>query len=222
MKTFCESGGLPLVYIESKQSIQGPLIYLSAGIHGDEAAATEALITWAEENPDIFERTPLLIFPCLNPWGLVNNSRFDAEGRDLNRAYTTTEVPQIAAQSAILRNKRLALALTLHEDYDAHGVYVYELTRRRPFLAEEILKATSRYIPVERRQRIERRLAQQGIIRRRVTRNIMPHWPEALLLHFHHSERTLTIETPSEFHIDSRVAAHMAAIKAALRMAQKI
>src|SRR3712207_8217480 len=43
---------------------------------------------------------PLLIFPCLNPWGLVNNTRADAEGRDLNRLFHTHTAPIVNAVKA--------------------------------------------------------------------------------------------------------------------------
>jgi hypothetical protein len=46
----------------------------------------------------------------------------------------------------------------------------------------------------------------------------MPEWPEAFLLHFHGAVRVFTIETASEFHIDSRVEAHVAAIDAAIAL----
>src|SRR5437879_816999 len=67
-------------------------IYISAGFHGDEPAGTEALIMWAEQNVKKLSRLPLLLFPCLNPWGLANNSRLDQTGHDLNRHFHHDEV----------------------------------------------------------------------------------------------------------------------------------
>lgn len=217
LKTFCEISGFPIIYLESKAaSHQGPSVYFSAGIHGDEPAASEALITWTEKNLPVLKKIRPMIFPCLNPWGIVNNSRFDQEGRDLNRCYNESDVPQIAAQCAILRGSRFALALLLHEDYDAHGIYIYELTNRRPFLGEKILKNGSRHIPIDSRRLIEHRPARKGVIRQEVAPDLRPDWPEAFLLHFHHADRTFTIETPSEFHIEARVAALMSAITTAV------
>src|SRR5690349_5062873 len=59
--------------------------YFSAGIHGDEPAATEALLTWAEQQGQKLRELPLLLLPCLNPWGLVQNMRTNLHGVDLNR-----------------------------------------------------------------------------------------------------------------------------------------
>ena len=41
--------------------------------------------------------------------------------------------------------------------------------------------------------------------------------PEAVYLHLHHSERTFTIETPSEFSLNQRVRAHVAIIEECVR-----
>ena len=80
MRRFSENGGYPLYYLETHSpSAHAPRIYLSAGIHGDESASTEALLAWAENNSETLQSLQLLIFPCLNPWGLVHNKRGDAD-----------------------------------------------------------------------------------------------------------------------------------------------
>jgi hypothetical protein len=58
-------------------------------------------------------------------------------------------------------------------------------------------------------------------MRRRVERRRFARmgYPEAIWLHLEHSERTFTLETPSEFAIEDRVRAHVAAIEAAVQMA---
>ena len=81
IKKYSEAGGCNLYCLASgRKKADAPSIYLSAGIHGDEAAATEGLIEWAQANTGILRNLNALVFPCLNPWGLVNNSRRDPEG----------------------------------------------------------------------------------------------------------------------------------------------
>jgi murein peptide amidase A len=217
MTRFAESGGHPIYCLSSELPLdQRPAIYISAGIHGDEAAATEGLIGWAEKNTALIRNFRSLIFPCLNPWGLLNNCRLDSSGRDLNRCYNGSRVPQIRAQIKILGRSRFDLALQLHEDFDAHGVYVYEIAGKRPFWGEDLLKAGAAHLPHDPRTSIEGRRAKNGLVRRKITPDLMPDWPEAFLLHFSHASRTFTVETPSEFSIDARVAAHEAMLDAAL------
>jgi len=218
MGTFSESGGYPIHWLASAPPPKPmPSVYLSAGIHGDEPAATEGLLDWVEKNPRVLRKFRALIFPCLNPWGLVNNNRLDPRGRDLNRCFNKIRVPQIRAQLKILRGQSFDLALTLHEDYDARGLYIYEVAGRRPFWAEDLLRAASPQVPPDPRSRIEGRKARAGVVRRRVSPDLMPDWPEAFLLHFAHAARTFTIETPSEFAIDVRVAAHRAVLDRAVK-----
>ena len=218
MRKYAENGGYPIYCLASEpSSVERPSIYLSAGIHGDEAAATEGLINWAEKNPRIIRKFRALIFPCLNPWGLVNNCRLDPKGRDLNRCYNKILVPQIRAQIKILGHSRYDLSLQLHEDFDAHGLYIYEVPSKRPYWAEELLKAGACHLPHDPRASIEGRRARNGIVRRKITPGLMPDWPEAFLLHFSHAPLTFTVETPSEFGIDDRVAAHEAVLDLALK-----
>lgn len=219
IKTFATVANHPLLVLRTQPSDKDrPSIYLSAGLHGDEAAATEGLVKWAEKNPRVFKKIHATIFPCLNPWGLVNNSRLDHRGRDLNRCYHARSHP-ILAQIREIAGRKFDVALALHEDFDAMGVYIYEVAAARPYWAGELLAAASAHIPPDRRSRVEGRPASKGIIRRRIRRDTMPEWPEAFLLHFEHARRTFTIETPSEFHIRDRVLAQVAVIEKAVSLA---
>jgi len=219
LEVFAVVDGYSLLHLFSKKSPpNAPAVYFSAGIHGDEPASTEALLEWIERNPDLAINLNFRIFPCLNPWGLVHNKRTDAEGRDLNRCYRDCSLPVIAAHRKLVEKSRYDLAIILHEDYDAQGAYLYETSPAKPHWGERIIAAMARHIPPDPRRRIDTSRAKEGIIRRRITANTMPDWPEAFLLHFHGAKRVFTIETASEFHIDTRVEAHVAAIDAAIAL----
>ena len=196
-------------------------VYISAGIHGDEPASTEALIAWAEANATRLNSLPLILFPCLNPWGLVNNCRFDFHGVDLNRVFHTDTAPVITALKRLITPYQFRLALMLHEDFDGRGLYIYEVQRDRPFWGESLLERARTIIPIEGRTRVEGRKAVAGVIRRRFSAKKFAAmgYPEAIWLHLHHSRRALTIETPSEFALEQRVHAQMAIIDECVRRA---
>lgn len=215
---YASAGGFELFYaITRRPARDRPWLYLSAGIHGDEPASTEACLEWMTATGVSPGDINVMIFPCLNPWGLVNNRRTDSEGRDLNRTYHDDTVPQTAAHKAALAGHRFDLTLALHEDYDANGVYIYEARGPRPYLAETLLAAASRHLSIDTRRSIEGRGSRAGVVRRTFTSGMMPAHPESFVLFFHHTNRTLTLETPSEAHIDARVAAHIAMVECAVR-----
>jgi murein peptide amidase A len=193
-------------------------VYLSAGIHGDEPAAPLAVRQLLRENqwPTGAE---YWVLPCLNPTGFGLNRRENADGHDLNRDYRHPRTPEVRAHVAYLeRQPAFDLTLLLHEDWEAHGFYVYELNRAgQPSLAETMVAAVSAVCPIDRSPLIEGRPAQDGIIRPQLDPNSRPDWPEAFYLSQHKAPLSYTLEAPSDFPLTVRVAALVSAVQAALR-----
>jgi hypothetical protein len=208
-----------LYTLRTRQLPRDGTIYISAGIHGDEPAGTEALITWAEKNTRTLRRRPFFLVPCINPWGLVNNSRTDSQKRDLNRAFHADAIPEIAALKRAIGKRHFSLALTLHEDYDATGIYIYEIRGACPYWGEALLEAAAPHVPPDTRPIIEGREAENGLIRPVLDMTIFEQigLPEAVYLRLQGCPRVFTIETPSEYSLDRRVRAHVAIIEECLR-----
>lgn len=221
LEELARAGEARVFFIRTRALGKDGGIYISAAIHGDEPASSEGLIAWAEENVGRLGSLPLLIFPCLNPWGLVNNCRYDAGGIDLNRVFHLKTSPVVAALKQIIAPYRFALALTLHEDFDGQGLYIYEVQRERPFWGEDLLEIARPIIAIEGRTKVDGRKAVAGLIRRRFDAKKFEKmgYPEAVWLHVHHAARSLTIETPSEFALDQRVRAQVAIIEACVNRA---
>ena len=213
-----KSDGFDLFYLATQALGASPGLYVSAGIHGDEPAAPEALLRWAEKNVARLASWPLLIFPCLNPWGIRNNMRSDAKGNDLNRLFHEDSHPVVAAVRRVTKKHRFSIALAMHEDYDAQGTYLYEVQRGSRRIGETLLNSARKIIPADPRSRIDGRKSASGLIRRRISGRVFKKmgYPEAIWLHLHHSEFTFTFETPSEADFDLRVRAHMAVLEKCL------
>jgi len=192
-------------------------IYISAGIHGDEPAGPLAVLKLIQDNrwP---ENAELFLVPCLNPAGFALNRRENAAGIDLNRDYRLPKSEEVRAHITWLESQpQFDRYLCLHEDWEAHGFYLYEQNpdQKQP-LAEQIIKAVQQVCPIDLSEEIEGRVARSGIIRPVIQPHERPDWPEAFYLITHKSRQGCTLEAPSDFPLITRVNALAAAVNAAL------
>ena len=192
-------------------------VYISTGIHGDEPAGPLAVRQLLQEN-----RWPkgidLWLCPCLNPTGFLANRRENAAGTDLNREYLQPRAKETLAHIAWLgRQPNFDLCLCLHEDWESHGFYVYELNpEARPSLAEAIVGRVAQVCPIDWSEVIEGRPARDGIIRPSIEPRSRPQWPASFFLLTHKTKLSYTLEAPSDFALPARVAALVTGVKAAL------
>jgi len=220
--SFPSQGGYEPIAVHGSGGSEQEGLYLSAGVHGDEPAAVWALLEWAEANEKLLNRERVLILPCVNPWGFENNVRLDFRGRDLNRMFQNKTLPFFRAWRKLIGNQQFRLALNLHEDYDAQGIYVYELAPRGAHCSEEIFERIEFIIPRENRKNIEGQRLNAGIarssgdLRRVVEKELEGGYPESIYLYLNHCKVAMTFETPSEFAFHERVRSHKRFIKEAI------
>lgn len=214
----------PVLAIENEaaQKTKTGGFYISAGVHGDECAPVWALLEWAESihPPSRFDKAPLVILPCLNPHGLVENTRLDSCGRDLNRNFQNAEIPLIKSWNRFLEGRRFQRALNLHEDYDAGGIYLYELSRH-PSIGDKLLSACETIIPRETENEVDGSEMVNGLLQRtgdieQIAEEDLGGWPEAIWLHLKFATDSFTFETPSERDLAQRIHAHRRFIETAL------
>ena len=195
-------------------------VYISTGIHGDEPAGPLAALRLlkADKWP---ENCEVHLCPCLNPAGFVLNRRENDKGLDLNRDYRHLQSDEIRAHTEWLaRQPSFDLCLCLHEDWESHGFYVYELNPdNRPSLAPGIVAAVADVCPIDLAPVIEGRDAKDGIIRPSVDPASRPQWPEAFWLLQNKTRQSYTLEAPSDFPLETRVNALVAGVNAALSAA---
>ena len=217
VERFGEASGCPLLALTRRTPGPRPRIYLSSGIHGDEPAGPLALAELLEAGT--FDRRAVwFICPLLNPEGFMRGTREDAAGLDLNRDYRNTRSQEIRSHIAWLgRQPNFDAAFCVHEDWEAKGYYLYEQNPDgRPSLAQGMLEAAARSCPIDTSVTIDGREARDGIIRPDGDPWQRELWPEAIYLRAHHTRLGYTIESPSAFPLDRRVAAHRASLSAAL------
>jgi hypothetical protein len=201
----------------ARNAEQTSRIYISTGIHGDEPAGPLAVRQLLQEN-QWPKNAELWLCPCLNPSGFAANRRENFEGIDLNREYLNTQAEEICGHIAWLkRQPQFDVTLCLHEDWESHGFYVYELNPgHEPSLAEAIVSRVAEVCPIDLSETIEGRPARNGIIRPDLDPRSRPQWPEAFFLITHKTRRSYTLEAPSDFTLSARVAALVAGVRAAV------
>jgi hypothetical protein len=214
---FGESDGCPLLALTKRSEGPRPRIYLSAGIHGDEPASTLAVLRLLEGG--LFDhRAEWFLCPLLNPAGLVRGTRENAAGIDLNRDYKNPVSEEVRAHVAWLgRQPVFDLALCVHEDWEATGFYLYELNPGNlPSLAEPMIATVASVCPIDPSPLIDGREASGGILRPQVDPRLREKCPESIRLQAHGARLGYTLETPSAFPLEQRIAAHRAAVGVAV------
>jgi hypothetical protein len=219
-EVFHSEGGFHLFALHrrsSRATHHAPRIYISTGIHGDEPAGPLAALRLLRENawPAHAE---IVLLPCLNPLGFANNTRENGARIDLNRDYSEPQAAETCAHIAWLeRQAGFDLCLCLHEDWESHGFYVYELNPDgRPSRAEAIVAGVAGVCPIDQSEIIEGRAARGGIIWPSIDPRSRPQWPEAFWLLQHKTRLSYTLEAPSDFPLQTRVNALVTGVNAAL------
>jgi hypothetical protein len=210
--------GCPLIALTKQTPGPRPKLYLSAGIHGDEPAPPLALLEMIESGT-FDSRANWLICPLLNPSGFLKRTRENADGIDLNRDYKDIRTAETRAHIAWLqRQPNFDITISLHEDWESTGFYLYELNpENRPSLAERMIAAAARVCPIDTAAIIDgRQTDAPGIIRPVSDPLLRENWPEAIYLRAHHAPLTYTLESPSAFPLEQRIASHRAAIESIL------
>lgn len=201
---------------------KGPRVYLSAGIHGDEPAGPLALLELLGGgffSEGEFANFDWALCPALNPTGLAVGARTHASGLDLNRDYWNRSNPEVAAHAAWLEGASIPdLFISLHEDWETAGFYLYEinLAADDPSRSADVIAAVEPWFPPESGPEIDGHEPRgPGWIFHAAEADLPEGWPEAIFLSKLGCPLSFTFETPSHRPLADRVAAQMAAVRAA-------
>jgi murein peptide amidase A len=213
------SGELPLLgLLRAAEGRDAPRIYLSAGIHGDEPAGP-----WAIERllrKDLLHRhVNWVICPLLNPHGRVCGTRETPDGIDMNRDYREPRSPEVAAHRKWIEHlPSNHLYLSLHEDWEASGFYLYELNNSSwATFGRSILHRVEKVIPIEPVTCIDdHHVSECGYILHPPEPDDPLLWPEAIYHLKRYRHLSYTFETPSSRDLEQRTEAHILATCAAV------
>ena len=197
---------------------------ISAGIHGDEPAGVETICSFLEQKEylEFVDEWELTLLPCINPTGYELQTRENHESKDLNRLFKTdVSCPEVNYVKDIFE-RPYDLDLEFHEDVDTTGYYLFQKDRAPQVgpLGREILDAVGKVMPLNPAGEIEGMVAERGLISRLTAPDAMEWWPMAIYAHFKGCRHCFTLETSPAFPMETRVEAHLTALRTALASIQ--
>ncbi len=191
-----------------------PVVYISTGIHGDELAGPESLLSLLEggllDRPLSFH-----VCPMLNPIGCVAGTRENGRGLDMNRDYFHQCSSEVRGHVGWLEKRDPELFISLHEDWESEGFYYYEINlgldsvARYEYLAGEIMGC----MPLEEGLEIDgHEVRRRGWIYHDAESDEMECWPEAIYMAKKGCALSFTLESPSALEMSKRVDVQLAAV----------
>ena len=194
---------------------------LSAGIHGDEPASTEALVRFLEATPDIGERG-LTIFPCLNPVGYDVGTHENGEGLDLNRLFHVDAPPiEVALVRQAVAGCRYDLFLCCHEDTEASGFYLYEVKKGKgPRLGALTIAKIQQAHSIDQRPHIDGRVNREGMLLPTNWNRRKNGWSMALYMYRAGTSHCVILETATCQDFETRVTIHLEALRHTFALAR--
>lgn len=197
---------------------------LTAGVHGDEPAGIEAVLHLLEsESRTMLKDFSLTIVPCVNPSGYVDNTRENRQGADINRSFEEDSVAEVRLIKDLLQGQQIDCFVDLHEDWEAKGFYLYEGRRDKNWIGPDIIRAVEEIGPIDLdgdRDASESEDGEEGSqpLSRGVF-EVASTWGTVGLAPYvlaYHAPHVLIFETTTSWNIETRVAAHLAALKSVL------
>jgi hypothetical protein len=198
----------------------GTSVFLSSGIHGDEPCGPLAMLEFLRSDP-LPDDCEWVIAPLLNPSGLRAGTRGNAEGIDLNRDFYRLRSEEVNAVTDwwSRQHPRNLVHLSLHEDWEAEGFYLYEINSGgRDPLGSRVVERISSQFPIQAHGPVDdHELSGPGLILHAPEPDDLEGWPEAIWLAKHHPVLSLTFEAPGTYGTRLRRTGLMAALAATVR-----
>ncbi|YAI82326.1 MAG: succinylglutamate desuccinylase/aspartoacylase family protein [cyanobacterium endosymbiont of Rhopalodia sterrenbergii] len=125
---------LPITVINGLHS--GPKLWLSAAIHGDELNGVEIIRLVLENVEPKLLRGTLIAVPIVNVFGLIGQSRYLPDRRDLNRSFPGSKSGSLASRLAYLFMKEIVSHSTYGIDLHTASMHRTNLPQIRANLQD--------------------------------------------------------------------------------------
>jgi hypothetical protein len=210
------------IQVGTSANPQTKRIFLSAGIHGDEPAGVEVILTFLEhfhEYAALLEGVEATILPCDNPFGYERDIRENADGFDLNQQFQApNSIQETRLINQVIGQRRFDMALSFHEDIEGEGFYLWE--RKCPTLksmGELVMQRMAQEYPIERKAQIEGFPNRQGVISLD-KRYLEKGWTQEYYLFRNGTKYCFTLESPVNMSFQKRVEMHLLALRTSVKL----
>lgn len=127
--------GLPVHVIHSK--LDGPVMFISAALHGDEINGVEIIRRVLNARAMGRLRGTIIAVPVVNLFGFINQSRYLPDRRDLNRSFPGSGKGSMAARLANLFLKEIVAQCTHGIDLHTAAVHRDNLPQVRAYMKDK-------------------------------------------------------------------------------------
>jgi hypothetical protein len=196
-------------------------ILVNAGIHGNEPAGVACILQLLEQlakHPDQYRSIAIDIIPMVNPWGWVHDIRFNRDGTDINRDFSTFDSQEAGIMKKFLKGRQYDLMLDLHEDPAASGFYMYQYGIDDITVADGLIDTIKKMgYPIEENVSMVILKTKNGIIDAPVWGLWYMRLTGQLTLsnyyRLNNSQQVYTIETPTALPMKDRLSMQLSAVE---------
>jgi hypothetical protein len=196
-------------------------ILVNAGIHGNEPAGVACILHLLEQlaqHPDQYRSIAIDIIPMVNPWGWVHDIRFNRDGTDINRDFSTFNSQEAGIMKKFIKGRRYDLMLDLHEDPGAGGFYIYQYGIDDKTAADDLIDTIKKMgHPIEENVSMVILKTENGIIDAPVWGLWYMRLTGQLTLsnyyRLNNSQQVYTIETPTALPMKDRLSMQLTAVE---------
>ena len=137
----------PILQLDWNRGKADKRLLVLAGVHGNEIAGTLAILDLVEDikhRPDSYKNWHIQIITPVNPVGVAYQSRYNEDGRDLNRDFKDFQAVGARLQRDVVEAFNPTIVVTLHESSDK-DFFMFSEGRLAPVFKDAItsqLRAT--------------------------------------------------------------------------------
>lgn len=143
----CTPMSMPVQVVRGQED--GPVVFVSAAIHGDEINGVEIIHRLLREPRTLRAlRGTLICIPVVNVFGFINQTRYLPDGRDLNRSFPGSARGSLTARIAHLFLHEIAARCDYGIDLHTAAAHRHNLPHVRANLADRDIARIARAFPV--------------------------------------------------------------------------